>query len=74
MPLLLNTKFIDKAKSDDDLRYELAKANDCKISTIDRWLRENDVMLTTASNLAIIQKHYSISETAELLMETEPAQ
>lgn len=71
MPKRLNQEFIKRAKSDDDLKYELKKANGCVVSTVERWLRENDVILTTADNLEIFRKHFGLIETAELLEEVE---
>jgi hypothetical protein len=61
--------FMNRMKSDDDLRYKLAKANGVKISSIDRWMRDNDVRLTTVDNLDIIAKHYDVLEISELIQE-----
>lgn len=74
MAKLLKEEFLKKAKKDDDLRYKLAKANKCAISTVDRWLRENNVMLTTADNLDQLKDHYQVLEVAELLEQVETEQ
>ena len=71
---LLIAALIEKGKGDDDLKYKLAKANlingnPVKISTIERWFREQDVMLTTATNLEIIRRHFNLDKDAVL---TEP--
>lgn len=68
---VLSQKYIDAGRTDDDLRYTMAKTNKVKISTIDRWFRENDVMLTTATNLQIMASHFQIKNIDSLLSESE---
>jgi hypothetical protein len=70
--IVLKESFIELIKKDERLKLELAEANDrVKISTIDRWLRENDPMLTTAMNLEILKNHFEVLESAELLEKVE---
>ncbi len=71
MAKLLKATYILQARTSDDLRYKLAKENNKKISTIDRWFRDNDVMLTTATNLEIIASHFNVSKRDALLEEVE---
>lgn len=68
---ILKRTYLDQARSDDDLRYKLAKLNDCKISTIDRWIQAEDHRLTTATNLEEMRKHFQLLEASELLEEKE---
>ncbi|MFT3679810.1 MAG: hypothetical protein QM791_06175 [Ferruginibacter sp.] len=69
----INPKFINVARKNDDLKYDLAKKNNVKISTINRWLEENAVMLTTADSLEVWKEHMDVLETAELLVELAEA-
>ena len=73
MAKILAPLFTKKILVDDDLRLKLAKANNVKVSTIDRWLRTDDEMLTTASNLELISNYYDVVESAELLQDVQKA-
>lgn len=55
-----------KVRKDDELKLALAKANDVKVDTVNRWLRVNDVMLTTVTNLAIIRQHFKLSNKVQM--------
>lgn len=57
----------EKIRKDETLKVELAKANNIKIITIDRWLKSDDEMLTTVRNLAILKRYFGVLETQELL-------
>lgn len=59
--------FISDIKKDEALKLKLAEANNCKISTIDRWLRTKDETLTTVRNLIILKGYFGVLETQELL-------
>jgi len=54
-------------RRNDDLKLLLAKANHCKVASIDRWLRENVTDLTTFDNLEILKEHFGLLEAQELL-------
>lgn len=67
---ILSQALKEKVRKDDDLLLALAKANGpVKVDTIKRWIRENDVILTTATNLQIIRLHYSLSDSEVLTEE-----
>lgn len=61
-------------RKDDDLKLVLAKANRIKVGSIDRWLREDDVMLTTVTNLDLIRNHFDLDGTVQLTEEKEQLQ
>jgi hypothetical protein len=67
---ILETELNKKVRRDDDLKLLLAKANNVKVDTINRWLREDDVMLTTITNLDIIRRYFKLSKSTHL---TQPA-
>jgi hypothetical protein len=56
-------------RRNDDLLLALAKANEVKVSSIQRWIREDNKILTTVENLGIIGKHLGILDQAQLLEE-----
>ena len=57
---ILDTELKAIVRKDDELKLKIAKANQVKVDTVNRWLREDDVMLTTATNLAIIRDHFKL--------------
>jgi hypothetical protein len=57
---ILDSELNGRVKKDDELKLKIAKANNVKVDTVTRWLREDDVMLTTATNLSIIRTHFSL--------------
>lgn len=59
--------FILDIKKDEALKLKLAEANECKISTIDRWLREKNETLTTVRNLTILKGYFGVLKTQDLL-------
>lgn len=71
---ILKNEIKVRVRKDDELKLKLAKANDVKVDTVSRWLREDDQILTTATNLGIIKSHFSPLEDDEMLeaKELEP--
>ncbi len=67
----LKRKLIQQVLLDDELMLQLAKANKVRVCTIDRWLRTNDIKLTTASNLELIAKQFKITDFLEMLQKEE---
>ena len=63
-----------RIRRDDDLKLALAKNNNVKVVSIDRWLREDDVMLTTSTNMQIIRKGLNIPESETITTIVELAQ
>lgn len=58
---ILDSELKAKVRKDDELKLKIAKANQVRVDTVNRWLRdEDDVMLTTATNLAIIKEHFKL--------------
>lgn len=57
---ILDTDLKAKVRKDDELKLKIAQANQVKVDTVNRWLREDDVTLTTATNLAIIKAHFNL--------------
>lgn len=70
---ILETELKARVKKDDELKLRIAKANDVKVDTVTRWLREDDVMLTTATNLSIIRAHYNLPAKQKMTQDKEPA-
>lgn len=70
---ILNSELNSRVRKDDDLKLKLAKANEVKVDTVNRWLREDDVILTTVTNLELIRAHYSLSKKHKMTTEAEPA-
>lgn len=56
-------------KKDQDLQMAIAKANGVTFRTVDRWLKEDNVILTTVTSLELIRKFCGLS-TGDIL--TEP--
>lgn len=68
---ILKEKLIRQVLLDDELMLKLAKANKVRVCTIDRWLRVNDIKLTTASNLELIAEQFKIVNFLEMLQKEE---
>lgn len=66
---VLDSEIKGKVRKDDELKLTLAKTNKVKVDTVNRWLREDDVILTTATNLEIIRAWFDIDEMVSM---TEP--
>lgn len=52
---VLDSEIKGQVRKNDELKLALAKANSVKVDTVNRWLREDDEILTTARNLQIIR-------------------
>jgi hypothetical protein len=68
---IINSDLKGRIKKDDELKLKLAKTNMVKVDTVNRWLREDDMILTTATNLEIIRNHFDLSKGEEMLQEKE---
>jgi hypothetical protein len=67
---ILSQAMKEKVRKDDRLLLTLAEANEgVKVDTIKRWLRENNVILTTATNLQIIRGYFGLSDLEVLTEE-----
>jgi hypothetical protein len=66
----IKAEFKGIIKKDEDLKLEIAKANGVKISSVDRWLKEDNEPLTTFRNLAILKRYFGVLEVQELLEES----
>jgi hypothetical protein len=66
---ILSSALKPRVRKDDDLKLKLAKANEVKVDTVNRWLREDDSILTTVTNLEIIREGLGLRKSAVL---TEP--
>lgn len=62
--------FIGVVRKDEDLKMKIAKANGVKMSTVDRWLKDGDEVLTTFRNLGILERYFGVLEAKELLEES----
>ena len=69
---ILDTELKGRVRKDDELKLKLAKANTVKVDTINKWLRENDVKLTLATNLDIIREHFKLGKSFKMLQLPEP--
>lgn len=70
---ILDTELKAKVRKDDELKLKIAQANQVKVDTVNRWLREDDVMLTTATNLAIVREYYKLPAKYMMTKQIEPA-
>ncbi len=70
---ILDTELNTRVRKDDELKLKLAKANEKKVDTVNRWLRENDVILTTATNLDIIRDHFKLPKSYKMVQLPDPA-
>lgn len=57
-------------KNDAEAKKKLAEGNRVSVYTIERWLRNENQILTTAGNLAIIKKHFGLSQRTEILADS----
>lgn len=62
-----------RIRKDDELKLQLAKVNDVKVDTVNRWLREDDVILTTATNLEVIKLHFKLPKGYKMTEDAAPA-
>lgn len=68
---ILDIEIKGLVRKDDELKLQIAKANRVKVDTVNRWLREDDVILTTATNLEIIRAYFNYGKNRKLTQETE---
>lgn len=59
---ILESELNKRVRKDDELKLAIAKANTVKVDTVNRWLREDDVILTTVTNLQIIKDAYKLPD------------
>jgi hypothetical protein len=67
---ILKTIYKEAIKKDQDLQMAIAKANNVVFRTVDRWLKEDNVILTTVTNLELIRNRCGLTKSETL---TEPA-
>lgn len=67
---ILKGEYKQAIKKDQDLQMAIAKANGVTFRTVDRWLKEDNLILTTVTSLDLIRKSCGLS-TDDIL--TEPA-
>jgi hypothetical protein len=68
---ILQDKYLNQVKDDELLLAKIANATGRKISSIKRWIANNDELLTTATVLTVIREHLNIVETESLTEEKE---
>lgn len=66
---VLGSDINSQVRKNDELKLKLAKSNKVKVDTVNRWLREDDVILTTTTNLEIIREGLGLESNVVL---TEP--
>lgn len=64
---ILDTELKGRVKKDDELKLKIAKTNNVKVDTVNRWLREDEVILTTATNLDIIRDHFKLPKSYKMV-------
>lgn len=70
---ILDTELNGKVRLSDELKLKLAKANDVKVDTINKWLSKNDAKLTLATNLDIIRDHFKLPKSYKMVQFPDPA-
>lgn len=63
---VLDSEIKGRVRKDDELKLNLAKFNKVKVDTVNRWLREDDVILTTTTNLEIIRTGLNLPADATM--------
>lgn len=69
---ILRSEYKEKVAVDDELKAVIAKALNRRIGSVDRWLRNDDVRLTTTTVLNIIREKYNLSKSVVLTEPKEP--
>ena len=59
--------FLTAMRFDKELKGKLAAHNNRSVFTIECWIRDENALLTTATNLAIIKDHFGLLEGSEVL-------
>jgi hypothetical protein len=68
---ILKDVYKQAIKKDPDLQMAIAKANGVVFRTVDRWLKEDNVILTTVTTLQLIRTACVLSDTEVLTEEKE---
>jgi len=66
---MIKQNYLEKIKGNNVLKAAIIAANDVHPGTVERWIRDNEEILTTAKNLSIISKHLKVKQD-ELLEKT----
>jgi hypothetical protein len=66
---ILKEKYKNAIWGDQVLKGLVAGANGRTTHTIERWIKDNDPRLTTATTLEVVKNFYSISEKEKLTEE-----
>lgn len=67
----LSQKAISKISGNDDLKLAIAKVTGRSFRTVEKWLRENDPLLTLASVLSVIKSSTGLTESEILESEVK---
>lgn len=70
---ILNEQYIKAVMNDELLIAKIAQATGRKISSIKRWLQNNDELLTTATVLSVIRGHLELDPGTILTETVQPA-
>jgi hypothetical protein len=70
MKLVLKPNIIQTLRDKEVIQFKIATALNRKFRTVDRWIRENDSMLTSPAVLAIIKQETGLPDN-EILEEAE---
>lgn len=69
----LTSRTLAIIKDSQRIKSLLCLENDCSESTINRWIKENDPMLTTASSLKILRDETGLTDKQMLTNESAKA-
>lgn len=69
----LTSKTLAIIRESQRIKSLLALENDCSESTINRWIAENNAMLTTASSLKILREETGLTDKQMLTNESAKA-
>lgn len=72
--MILTSKALAEIKSNTRLKNLLALELDRSVHTIEKWIKDNDEMLTTASALEVIRKETGLTDSEILEREETGAQ
>lgn len=67
---MIKTNILKKIRKSKVCKAKLQIALDKAAPTIQRYLDDNDIMLTTASALAVIKEEFNVTESEILELET----
>lgn len=68
---ILRTEYIDRLRTDPELKGKIAAINGGQVSTVDRWIKERHKLLTTATNLELMRSHWGLPATESLTIEDD---